>query len=38
MKFDGFISVELEDFRYRGNWPLEAEGLKRSRRHLALYA
>jgi sugar phosphate isomerase/epimerase len=36
--FDGFISVELEDFRYRGNWPLEAEGLKRSLRHLALYA
>lgn len=37
-KFDGFISMELEDFRYRGTWPLEQQGLIRSRRHIALTA
>jgi sugar phosphate isomerase/epimerase len=33
--FDGIISVELEDHRYHGTWEREAEGLRRSQRHLA---
>jgi len=36
--YDGFISVELEDFRYHRTWKAESEGLIRARRHLALYA
>jgi len=33
--FDGILSVELEDARYHQTWPLESEGLKRSRDYLA---
>lgn len=36
--YEGFISVELEDFRYHRTWEAESEGLLRARRHLALYA
>jgi sugar phosphate isomerase/epimerase len=35
--YNGFISVELEDFRYHNTWKAESEGLVRSRRHLELY-
>src|SRR5207302_339036 len=33
--YDGFISVELEDFRYHRTWEAESEGLLRARAHLA---
>jgi sugar phosphate isomerase/epimerase len=33
--FDGVISVELEDYRYNDTWELQADGLVRSRDHLA---
>lgn len=36
--YDGFISVELEDFRYHKTWEAESEGLLRARKHLAKYA
>jgi sugar phosphate isomerase/epimerase len=36
--YDGFISVELEDFRYHKTWEAESEGLLRARKHLALYS
>jgi sugar phosphate isomerase/epimerase len=35
--YEGFISVELEDFRYHRTWEAETEGLVRARRHLSLY-
>lgn len=35
--YEGFISVELEDFRYHKTWAAESEGLVRSQKHLALY-
>jgi sugar phosphate isomerase/epimerase len=35
--YDGFISVELEDFRYHRTWEAESEGLLRAKRHLANY-
>lgn len=35
--YDGFISVELEDFRYHRTWAAESEGLIRAQRHLARY-
>ena len=35
--YDGFISVELEDFRYHRAWEAESEGLLRARAHLARY-
>lgn len=35
--YEGFISVELEDFRYHRTWEAESEGLLRARRHLSLY-
>ena len=35
--FDGFISVELEDFRYHRTWEAESEGLLRAREHLAKF-
>jgi sugar phosphate isomerase/epimerase len=35
--YEGFISVELEDFRYHRTWEAESEGLVRARRHLSLY-
>jgi sugar phosphate isomerase/epimerase len=35
--YDGFISVELEDFRYHKTWDAESEGLLRARKHLARY-
>jgi sugar phosphate isomerase/epimerase len=33
--YDGFVSVELEDFRYHRTWEAESEGLIRSRRFLS---
>lgn len=33
--FEGVISVELEDYRYHNTWEREADGLRRSQRHLA---
>jgi sugar phosphate isomerase/epimerase len=33
--FDGVVSVELEDYRYHNTWELQADGLRRSREHLA---
>ncbi|MCC2668078.1 MAG: xylose isomerase-like barrel protein [Armatimonadetes bacterium] len=33
--FDGVVSVELEDYRYHETWALQADGLRRSREHLA---
>ncbi len=36
--YDGFISVELEDFRYHRTWEAESEGLLRARQHLARFA
>jgi sugar phosphate isomerase/epimerase len=36
-RFDGIISVELEDARYHQTWELESEGLIRSRNHLARF-
>jgi sugar phosphate isomerase/epimerase len=33
--FDGVVSVELEDYRYHDTWDLQADGLRRSREHLA---
>ena len=33
--FDGVVSVELEDYRYHETWALQADGLARSRAHLA---
>jgi sugar phosphate isomerase/epimerase len=36
--YDGFISVELEDFRYNNTWEAESEGLLRAKRHLELFA
>lgn len=33
--FDGVVSVELEDYRYHETWELQADGLARSREHLA---
>ena len=33
--FDGVVSVELEDYRYHETWDLQADGLRRSREHLA---
>jgi sugar phosphate isomerase/epimerase len=36
--YEGFISVELEDFRYDGSWEAESEGLLRARTHLARFA
>lgn len=33
--FNGVVSVELEDYRYNDTWALQAEGLERSRAHLA---
>jgi len=33
--FDGVVSVELEDYRYRNTWALQADGLRRSRQHLS---
>jgi len=33
--YNGVISVELEDYRYHETWELQADGLKRSRDHLA---
>ena len=35
--FDGIISVELEDYRYSKDWDAQADGLLRSRAHLARY-
>lgn len=35
--FDGIISVELEDHRYSKDWDAQADGLLRSRAHLAQY-
>ncbi len=35
--FDGIISVELEDYRYSKDWDAQADGLLRSRAHLAQY-
>ncbi len=35
--YRGFISVELEDFRYHKTWDAESEGLVRARRHLVQY-
>ena len=35
--FDGIISVELEDYRYSKDWDAQADGLLRSRAHLAHY-
>ncbi len=35
--YEGFISVELEDFRYHRTWEAESEGLVRALRHLSLY-
>ena len=35
--FDGIISVELEDYRYSKDWDAQADGLLRSRVHLAQY-
>jgi sugar phosphate isomerase/epimerase len=36
--YDGFISVELEDFRYHQTWEAESEGLVRARRFLSQFA
>ena len=36
--YDGFISVELEDFRYDLTWEGESEGLIRARKFLAQFA
>jgi sugar phosphate isomerase/epimerase len=36
--FNGIISVELEDYRYHESWELQADGLRRSREHLARWA
>jgi sugar phosphate isomerase/epimerase len=33
--FNDVVSVELEDYRYSETWELQADGLKRSRDHLA---
>lgn len=33
--FNGVVSVELEDYRYHETWALQADGLARSREHLA---
>jgi len=33
--FNGTVSVELEDYRYHETWELQADGLRRSREHLA---
>ena len=35
--FDGIVSVELEDYRYSKDWDAQADGLRRSREHLARY-
>jgi sugar phosphate isomerase/epimerase len=35
--FEGFISVELEDFRYHRTWEKESLGLLRARKHLQKY-
>lgn len=35
--FDGIISVELEDYRYWKDWEHQADGLCRSREHLAMF-
>jgi sugar phosphate isomerase/epimerase len=35
--FDGIVSVELEDYRYWGTWPAQADGLLRSRAHLSQF-
>jgi sugar phosphate isomerase/epimerase len=36
--YAGFISVELEDYRYHLSWEAESRGLLRAREHLARYA
>jgi sugar phosphate isomerase/epimerase len=36
--YNGFISVELEDFRYDKTWESESKGLLRARTHLARFA
>lgn len=33
--FNGVVSVELEDYRYHNTWELQADGLRRSCKHLA---
>jgi len=38
IKYDGFISVELEDFRYHRTWELESLGLLRARMYLTQLA
>jgi sugar phosphate isomerase/epimerase len=35
--YDGFISVELEDFRYHKTWAAESEGLVRAQRYLSRF-
>jgi sugar phosphate isomerase/epimerase len=35
--FNGVVSVELEDYRYWKNWDAQADGLRRSREHLARF-
>ena len=35
--YDGFISVELEDFRYHRTWEAESRGLVRARDYLARF-
>ena len=35
--YNGIVSVELEDYRYHGSWEAQAEGLRRSQRHLAQF-
>ena len=35
--YDGFISVELEDYRYHRTWEAESEGLIRARNHLSQF-
>ena len=35
--YEGFISVELEDFRYHRTWEGESEGLVRARNYLARF-
>ena len=36
--FDGYISVELEDFRYSGSWDAESLGLQRAQQYLNRFA
>jgi sugar phosphate isomerase/epimerase len=38
LSYEGFISVELEDFRYHKTWEAESEGLVRARKYLSLFA